>query len=126
MNKDTVCQIVHIRHDFRTRLCITSSAEIERPQEARDGEVHRALGDVRALAEASAGAKGKVVTLAHVGVKGGLYCGLLIVGPAAGVELSWVWMPLGAVVDAPDQECKFRGLEILGKQLLRSILQQQR
>lgn len=109
VDKDTVCQIVHIWHNFYTGLCITSPAKIERPQESRDGEVHRALGDVCALAEASAGAKGKVVAFAHVRVKGGLDCSLFIVGPAAGVECSWVRMPLGAVIDAPNRVCEYGG-----------------
>lgn len=64
---------------------------------------------MRALAEASAGTKGKVVTLAHVRVEGGLDRSLFVIGPAAGVEFSWVRMPLRVVIDAPDRECEFGG-----------------
>lgn len=69
VDKYTVCQIIHIWHNLRTRLYITSPAKIKCPQEARDGKVHGALSDMGTLAEAPPGAEGEVVAAAYIRVK---------------------------------------------------------
>lgn len=73
---------------------------------------------MRALAEASASAKGEVIALANIRVQGGLDCSLFIIGPAAWVKSSWVRMSLGVVINAPNRVCKPGGLlKVLSKQL---------
>lgn len=62
----TLGEIPHLRHDLGARGRVDRAVDVERPEQARDGEEQVPVRDVHALADAAPRAEAEVVSLGWV------------------------------------------------------------